>query len=145
MADEKLMNIDNARNPVQIANMQKIAEEGFCPFCPEHMEKYHTPKIIKRAKHWYVTPSMYPYENAVQHFLIITNEHISDSIDLTSEAWIELQVLQKWIIEEYNIDAGTLLMRSGDMSKTGSSVLHLHAQLIVGTGDNNKPVMTRVG
>jgi diadenosine tetraphosphate (Ap4A) HIT family hydrolase len=145
MAEEKLMNFDNARDPLQVANMQKIEAEGFCPFCPEHMEKYHTPPILKRGTHWYVTPNMYPYEHAVHHLLFITNRHISNSLELTSEEWAELQVLLHETIGEQGLTHGTLLMRSGDMKKTGSSVLHLHAQLVVGSGDNEKPVMTRVG
>jgi len=144
MSEDKLLNIDNARTALQIENMKKIEAEGFCPFCPEHMEKYHTPPILKSAKHWYVTMNMYPYENALHHFLFITNEHMSNSKNLSAEAWKELQEHVNWVMKEYDIDGGTLLMRSGDMNKTGSTVLHLHAQFIVGA-DKNTPVMTRVG
>lgn len=139
------MNIDNARDALQIENMKKIEAEGFCPFCPEHMEKYHTPPILKIGTYWYVTPNMYPYKNAVHHFLFITNKHITDSKDLSPEAWAELQNHISWAMNEHQITNGTLLMRSGDMSKTGSTVLHLHAQLIVGSGKAEEPVMTRVG
>lgn len=138
------MNIDNARQPLQIQNMEKIAADGVCPFCPEHLKKYHEPPILKCGAHWTVTPNMYPYDNTAHHFLFITNEHITDSKDLASEAWSELQDLVAWIIKENNIECGTLVMRSGDMSKTGATVLHLHAQLIVGS-DPDKPVITRVG
>lgn len=138
------MNLDNARTKLQIENMQKIEAEGFCPFCPEHMKKYHTPPIIRTGKHWYVTPNMYPYDNTSHHFLFITNEHIGDSKDLSPHAWAELQEHLNWTIEEHKIVGGTLLMRSGDMSKTGSTVHHLHAQFIVGSSPD-KPVMTRVG
>lgn len=141
---KSLMNIKNARNKLQIENMKKIEAEGFCPFCPEHMKKYHTPPILKTAKHWYVTPNMYPYDNTAHQFLFVTNEHLTDSKELPAEAWSELQEHVQWIIESYHIDSGTLLMRSGDMSKTGSTVHHLHAQLIVGA-DPEKPVITRVG
>ncbi|MFT5850022.1 MAG: diadenosine tetraphosphate (Ap4A) HIT family hydrolase [Patiriisocius sp.] len=139
-----LMNIDNARDSLQVENMKKIAKGGFCPFCPEHMQKYHTPPIEKTGKHWYVTPNMYPYENTAHHFLIVTNEHITDSKKLTGGAWAELQEHVNWIMEEHSIAGGTLLMRSGDMANTGSSVLHLHAQFIVGS-DPEKAVITRVG
>ena len=145
MPQQKLMNMDNVRDQLQLTNMKKIEAEGFCPFCPEHMEKYHTPPILKRGNFWYVTPNMYPYPNSVHHFLFITNEHIENSTKLSSEAWGELQELQNWVIQEHGIEHGTFLMRSGDMSKTGSTVMHLHAQLIVGSGDDEKPVMTRVG
>lgn len=141
---ENLMNIDNARKPLQIENMKKIAEEGFCPFCPEHMKKYHEPPILKTKKHWYVTPNMYPYDNTAHHFLFITNEHLTNTKDLSPEALAELQTLVQWVFEEHKIDCGTLVMRSGNMNKTGATVLHLHAQLIVGS-DPDKPVVTRVG
>ena len=139
------MNLDNARTALQIENMKKIEAEGFCPFCPENMQKYHTPPILKTGAYWYVTPNMYPYENSTHHFLFVTNEHISDSRKLLPEAWAELQALQNWVMAEHQITHGTLLMRSGDMSKTGSSVLHLHAQLVVSSGNPEKPDTTRIG
>lgn len=144
MSNDPLMNIDNARTELQIENMKKIEQEGFCPFCPEHMKKYHTPPILKTGAHWYVTPNMYPYENTTHHFLFITNEHITNTKDLSPLAWAELQEHVTWIIEEYKIPNGTLLMRSGDMNKTGATVLHLHAQFIVGNKPD-KPVLVRVG
>lgn len=144
MNKDRLMNIDNARDALQIENMKKIEAEGFCPFCPENMQKYHTPPILKKDTFWYVTPNMYPYENTSHQFLFVTNEHVTDSRDLSPTAWAQLQELVQWVMTEHAIEGGTLLMRSGNMSKTGSTVLHLHAQLIVGKSPD-KPVMTRVG
>ncbi len=143
MQDESLLNIQNARNPLQIKNMQKIEAEGICPFCPEHMEKYHTPPILRRGTHWYVTPNMYPYEHSIDHILFVTNRHVSNSFELSTDEWQELQQHINWAMQERGLTHGTLVMRSGDMSKTGSTVLHLHAQLVVGDGTN--PVITRVG
>jgi len=141
--NEDLMNITNARRPLQIENMKKIAEGGFCPFCPEHMKKHHEPPILKTGEHWYVTPNMYPYEHTAHHFLIVTNEHLTDTRDISAEAWVELRELHNWITGEYDIEDNTLVLRSGT-SKTGATVLHLHAQIIVGS-DPDKPVITRVG
>lgn len=139
-----LMELGNARGELQRENMEKIAADGVCPFCPEHLKKYHEPPILREGKYWVITPNMYPYENTEHHLLFITKEHISDSVDLSKEAWAELQELLKWVIKENGVAGGTLLMRSGDMKKTGSTVLHLHAQFIVGS-DPDKPVLTRVG
>jgi diadenosine tetraphosphate (Ap4A) HIT family hydrolase len=145
MSQDEFMNIGNARNPLQIENMKKIAAEGFCPFCPAHMKKYHTPPILKTGTHWYVTPNMYPYENTKHHFLFVTNEHLTDTKELRPEAWAELQTHVAWLIDEYTIDSGTLVFRSGNMEKNGATVQHLHAQFIVGSGDANKPVLARLG
>lgn len=146
MANDKqdLMNLGNARTPLQIENMKKIEAEGFCPFCPEHLKKYHEPPILKEGAHWIVTPNMYPYENVSQQILFITKEHLTDSKDLSSDAWAELQELIQWTIKELDIDAATLLMRSGNMHKTGATVLHLHAQLVAGK-DADTPVVARIG
>ncbi len=144
MSQEPLMNIDNARTALQIENMKKIEAEGFCPFCPEHMKKYHTPPILKTGEHWYVTPNMYPYDNTTHHFLFVTNKHITNTKDIAPESWAELQEHIAWITKEYAIESGTFLMRSGDMEKTGGTVLHLHAQFIVGNV-KDKPVIVRVG
>lgn len=142
---ENLMNIENARKPLQVENMKKIAAEGFCPFCPEHMQKYHEPPILKTGEHWYVTPNMYPYDNTIHHFLFITNEHLTDTKELSQAAWAELQEHITWLSKEYDIDGGTFLMRAGDMERNGATVLHLHAQFIVGKGDKDNPVLARVG
>ena len=139
-----LMNHDNARREEQRAVMARIEADGVCPFCPEHMPKYHTHPIEKVGQYWYVTKNAWPYDNTAYHFLFITNEHITDSSELTPEAWVELHELQKWLVSAYVIQNGTLLLRTGDMSKTGSSVFHLHAHFIVGA-DKDKPVITRVG
>ena len=90
MAEEPLMNIGNARTALQIENMKKIEQEGFCPFCPENMKKYHTPPILKTGTHWYVTPNMYPYDNTKHHFLFVTNEHITNTKDLSPAAYTPL-------------------------------------------------------
>jgi len=74
----------------------------------------------------------------------VTNQHLSDSTQLSEQAWAELRELQVWLVNEYEIENGTLMMRTGDMSKTGSTVAHLHAHFIVGS-DPDKPVITRVG
>lgn len=142
-ANDQFMNIDNARLPLQRENMRKIEAEGFCPFCPEHLKKYHEPPIIKKGAHWTVTPNMYPYENVAHQLLFITHEHITNSKDIPAAAWAELQTLVNWTINEYGIDSATLLMRSGDMNKNGSTVQHIHAQLVSGK-NKDTPVVTRI-
>ena len=138
------MNINNARGELQIQNMKRIQKDGVCPFCPQHLKTYHEPPILREGAHWVVTFNMYPYQNSAYHFLFITKTHLTDTQDLSAEAWAELHEHIKWVDREYEIDCGTLLMRSGNMLKTGSSVSHLHAQFIVGS-DPEKPIMTRVG
>lgn len=140
------VNINNAsirKGPYQKV-IEKIAEDAVCPFCPEHLARYHTPPILKTGDYWIVSHNMYPYDNASHHFILITKEHLTDSKDLSANAWTELQEMVSWLIDEYQIESGTLFMRSGNMEKTGATVQHLHAQFVVGS-DPDKPVITRVG
>lgn len=139
-----LLNHNNARHAEQKAVMAQIEADGVCSFCPEHMPTYHKHPIEKVGAHWYVTKNAWPYDHTAYHFLIVPNEHITDTSELSPEAWNELHTLQKWIVNEYNIANGTLMLRTGDMSKTGSSVLHLHAHFIVAANATD-PVITRVG
>lgn len=144
-SDKKLVRVENGgRSQAYVEILTKINEDAVCPFCPEHLENYHKPPILKRGTYWTVTPNMYPYENTAHQFLFIVNEHITDSKNLTSDMWAELHTLIQWVITEYKITSGTLIMRSGDMSKTGATVFHLHAQFVVAE-DPTKPVLARVG
>lgn len=137
-------NYDNARHEEQKAVMAQIEADGVCSFCLENMPKYHKHPIEKTDEHWYVTKNAWPYDNTAHHFLIVPITHVTDTAELSPEAWAELQSMHKWIVETYNIQNGTLMLRTGDMSKSGSSVLHLHAHFIV-AADADVPVITRVG
>lgn len=139
-----LMNHGNARKDEQRKVMAQIEKDGVCSFCLEHMPKYHPNPILKTGEHWYVTQNAWPYDNTAHHFLLITMRHISDSKELTDAEWIELLGMQKWLALEFNTTGGTLMMRTGDMAKSGSTVSHLHTHFIV-AADAEKPVITRVG
>ncbi len=144
MSKKELLNLKGARKPLQIKNMKRIIKDGVCPFCPEHLQKYHTPKILREDEHWLVTPSMYPYDHTKRHMLLITKAHVSTLEEISSDSWVSLQKHLRWINTTFKIKGGTLLMRFGDMSKTGGTVKHLHVQFIV--AKNAKDViLTRVG
>ncbi len=48
------------------------------------------------------------------------------------QAKIDLFDLVEWVSEKYKIKGASVFMRFGDGTYNGSSVQHLHAQLIVG-------------
>jgi diadenosine tetraphosphate (Ap4A) HIT family hydrolase len=143
---EPFVNIQNGTRTPEYTNiLTQIEMDAVCPFCPDHLRKYHKPPIVKEGTYWVVTPNMYPYENALHHLLFIARRHVTDTKELTTDEWAELHVLIQWIVEHYpDIDFGTFIMRTGDTQKTGATVKHLHAQFVVG-GNPDKPVITRVG
>lgn len=133
---EKFLNLAHARNAQQKDLMQQIKKDGVCPFCREHLEKYHPMPIIEERTWWVATANMSPYEGTRLHLLFIYKNHATmiDEIDGIefNEAKIELFDMISWAVSEYNIDAGAFFIRFGDTDKTGGTVEHLHAQLIVG-------------
>jgi ATP adenylyltransferase len=126
--------------------INKITEDGVCPFCPEHLANYHPNPILKEGEYWLYTRNAYPYEGAVHHFLLIHKAHIQAFADITPAAWLELQELINAIAHEHDIPGGAFVCRFGETKYTGASVSHLHAQLISGPGtEGSQPVLMRVG
>lgn len=129
--------------------INQIAKDGVCPFCPEHLKKYHAHPLDER-KFWWVTDNMYPYKPNLHHRLLIHKKHITHVREISPEAWTELDEI---IISETNkrvMDGGTLIMRFGLTKFTGASVSHLHAQLLQSnpddpTYDPAKGITMRIG
>lgn len=137
MADEKqFLNLENARTKEQVELMQKIKEDGVCPFCREHFTKYHPKPILKETDSWFFTENMSPYEGTKYHFIFVYKKaHVRFPSEITPESRADLFDLMSWAIDEYEIKGGSFFMRFGDTHYNGSSVEHLHAHLIVGDVD----------
>lgn len=122
-----------ARTEEQKALMERIEADGVCPFCKEHFTKYHPKPILKETENWYLTTNMSPYEGTVHHFLFVYKpEHIQSPADMAPAAATELFALVHDVITEHDLRGGAFFMRFGQGGYSGSSVEHLHAQLIVG-------------
>ncbi len=124
---------NEARTDEQKKLMAQIEADGVCPFCAEHFAKYHPKPILKETNNWFVTTNMSPYEGTTQHFLFVYKPiHTNNPSDVTPEASAELFSLVSEIVTEHNIPGGGFFMRFGEGGYNGSSVEHLHAQLVVG-------------
>jgi diadenosine tetraphosphate (Ap4A) HIT family hydrolase len=115
-----------------VATLKEIVEEGFCPFCEEHLFKHHRKPLLFKNAHWLVTENFWPYDGVKRQFLLITRKHISHVTGLSPEGWKALGSACKRLARDYGLKGGTLLMRFGDTAYTGASVSHLHAQIIIG-------------
>ncbi|MEK7635703.1 MAG: dihydrofolate reductase [Patescibacteria group bacterium] len=135
---ETFLNFAHARDTQQESLMEKIKKDGVCPFCRENLEKYHPRPIIKEGEWWVVTANMFPYEGTSIHLLFIYKNHAVTIREVESnEAKIELWDLISWATTQYKIDGGAFFVRFGDTERTGGSVNHLHAQLIVGEAERS--------
>ena len=76
---------------------------------------------------------MSPYEGTTKHFIFVYKPaHVISPTQITKDSRAELFELIDWAITAYDISGGSFFMRFGKGNYNGSSVEHLHAQLIVG-------------
>ncbi len=139
---------ENARTEEQKKLMAQIEQDGVCPFCSEHFRRYHPKPILKESDFWFVTENMSPYEGTAQHFLFVYKpQHVTHLEDIDKEALADLLILTQWVTSTYSIDGASLFMRFGNTERNGSSVAHLHAQLIVGgkQSDGKEPIKVKLG
>ncbi|PCI89771.1 hypothetical protein COB18_03155 [Candidatus Kaiserbacteria bacterium] len=124
---------NNARSDIQLERMNLAENLKLCPFCSKGLIQIHKAPIEKETEAFFVTKNVFPYEGTRVHLLIIPKEHISTIADIAPKHWIEIGELFQWIVKKENLDAGALFVRFGNMHKTGSSIEHLHFQIISGT------------
>lgn len=129
------VNLDNARFDDQRAVMKEIAENEHCPFCPENLQSYHKQEILRTGEHWTLTPIQWPYEFTQLHLLAISAYHAESLNDLKEGSFDELLKHFQWAELTYNIAAGGLAMRFGDVKRNGASIRHLHMHMIVPSDD----------
>lgn len=127
----------NARTKEQKELMAKIEADGVCSFCAEHFKTYHPKPIFKETDFWFVTENMSPYEGTVHHFLFVYKPaHVSTLAEVALGAFEDLRECINWVNAKYAIKGGAYFMRFGDTRYNGSSVEHLHAQLVTGVIDD---------
>lgn len=140
------VNLEHARTADQKAVMQQIVQDGVCPFCQEHLLKYHPKPILKQGVYWLVTENAFPYGGARVHLLFIHLMHVTLP-PTNGDQFKELFEMIDWARGKYGILGGTLVMRFGENKYNGASVDHLHAHLVVGDADkpDHKGVRVKVG
>jgi len=144
MGKKKITNKDNARHDEQKDVLDNLQGRGICNFCQgENFLEGHTSPVLMETKHWVATKNRWTYEGATNHLLVIHKEHITNITEINSGAWKDLQKITLKLVREFNIEGGTFLLRFGDMRLNGSTVQHLHAQIV--SGDGISPVLTRIG
>ena len=131
------------RRDDQRAVMEEIKRQGHCPFCSDHLHKYHKSPIIKEGKFWLLTDNQWPYANTKHQLLAIYKTHVEHISDMEPEAGKELIELFSEEAKKRSISGGGVAMRFGssEHGNYGSSVLHLHAHLIepnLETMENNE-------
>lgn len=112
--------------------LQRIVDEGNCPFCEEQLPRHHPQPVLWQSDHWTVTTNAWPYKGTRLHFLVVSRTHVERIEELSSGARVAFFEDYDRIMREHGLAGASMLWRSGDMRITGASVHHLHAQIIVG-------------
>ncbi|NLG06085.1 MAG: HIT family protein [Candidatus Pacebacteria bacterium] len=143
----QFINLANAREEEQKSVMSDIADAKHCPFCREHLAKYHQQTILREGKFWIVTTNQWPYKNTKHHFLLIYKVHATDLSDLSPAAGQELFELVAEMERAYAIKGGGLAMRFGDTDYSAGTISHIHVQLIEPdiTNPDFVPVRIKIG
>lgn len=123
---------ENARTSEQLAEMERLEQLGICLFCPEAVTTLQNQAIPWEGDHWTVTSNAFPYNGTLIHLLLVPNVHVSDMIDLPSEAQQEFWTALSEIRQMYELTHYGLGVRSGDCRYTGATISHVHAHLLVG-------------
>lgn len=129
MNKKEYVDIENARGKTYKKTILQIIEDGVCPFCEEHLPKYHKEPIIRTTEFWILTTNQNKYPGSKTHLLAILRAHAENLEEIPIGALEDLNDLFVWSKKEFNISGGGYSMRFGDTKRSGATVKHLHAQL----------------
>ncbi|MCX5049803.1 MULTISPECIES: HIT family protein [unclassified Streptomyces] len=125
----------NCRTEEQRAEMERLDGEGICLFCPDVIRSHEKQQILRETAHWMVTPNEFPYAGTRLHLLLIPKEHVTDLLDLSSDARADFWEVLAYTKEKYGMDHYGLGARNGDCRYTGGTIRHLHVHVLVGEGE----------
>lgn len=144
---KEFVELSHARVDHQREVMQQIIQDGVCPFCIENFTRYHKKPILRYGEYWILTPNQWPYEGTRFHFLAVSKKHIETLEEIPAAAMSELLEHFQWVVSENKMPGGSFFIRFGNPKYNGSSVAHLHAQLLMGDFDapEHKSVKVKLG
>lgn len=120
-----------ARTDPQRTEMQRLEQARICRFCTDNT----TEEIILENAHWFVTSNAFPYASTQLHLLVIPKKHYTSLVEMPNDAkWSYLSIITE-IEMRFKLEAYSHFMRVGTMARTGASIAHLHAHVIVGDSE----------
>ena len=126
---KKLVDLKNAKNETYRKQLADAEEREICPLCEEVIRK-RSQVIHVQNEYWIVTENIYPH-NAVLHLLLVSVRHIEEIGELAPTEWQSFGGIVQELARKFNILGAALALRFGDTSRTGATIRHIHAHLIV--------------
>jgi ATP adenylyltransferase len=135
---------ENVRTAEQRAEMARLDAAGICLFCPEYLASHPRQRILLSTRHWTVTPNAFPYRGTQLHLLLIPDQHAGDLLQLSDEVRADFWVALAAVAEVNELRYYGLGVRNGDCRRTGATIEHVHAHVLVGSDDETaEPVRMR--
>jgi ATP adenylyltransferase len=138
--------LGNYRTDEQLQDMRRLEADGICIFCPEHLARDANQRVLHRTSLWTVTPNEFPYARTRLHLLLVPDEHVTDLVDLSSEAQADFWVALKWVRDHHGLTYHSMVARNGECEFTGATVRHVHVHLLQGDVEDphHEPVRTKL-
>lgn len=138
------INLENARDKEQREIMEKLKKDKICPFCEEGLRRCSINPPVLTRPYWILTTNHWPYDFTQHHFIAVHRKHIENVREISPKAWNELLSIFRYIEKHFRLKGGAIGIRFGDVTKTGATIGHLHAHLIVADTDTSKSGYKRV-
>jgi diadenosine tetraphosphate (Ap4A) HIT family hydrolase len=133
---------EHARTPEQLAEMRRLDAAGICLFCPGRLSGPAGQEMVLSTAHWSVTPNEYPYAGTSLHLLLVPHQHAAGLLELGEEARADFWAALAAVAEQFQLQSYGLGVRNGDCRRTGATIAHVHAHLLV-AADGAPPVRMR--
>jgi diadenosine tetraphosphate (Ap4A) HIT family hydrolase len=136
---------ENSRTPAQLAEMRRLDALGRCLFCPDVLAAHPRQQILLRTEHWSVTPNEFPYRGTALHLLLVPGQHATDMLDLDEAVRQDFWAALGLVRDHYRLGHYGLGIRNGDCARTGATIRHVHAHVLVGDAGpaDGQPVRMR--
>ncbi len=131
--------VDGARTPEVAALMQDAVNSGECPFCSPRFEKTNgewlidfngDSRAIVWSGNWHAWHNPSPMAGTEYHIMLASTEHHTSLTDLRDEEVSDLHDAIESIVDKYNIESYSLLVRTGERQFNSATVEHLHVHII---------------
>lgn len=125
----------NARSEDYKKKLQIIKELGIDPFARENINdpRFEVKKILYETEYWFVFENQHSYPDTKHQFVFVSQRYAEHFDQLPIGAFADLFAVGQQVCSDFKIPGGGFLMsmRFGDPKKSGATVLHLHAQILV--------------
>jgi diadenosine tetraphosphate (Ap4A) HIT family hydrolase len=130
---------EHARTPEQLAEMKRLDEAGICLFCPAHLRRHPRQRVLLDTRHWTATANEFPYPGTSLHVLLVPHQHAADLLDLPGEVRDDFWTALAAVARGNGLSHYGLGIRNGDCRLTGATIEHVHAHVLVASGDPSAP------